>query len=237
MAQGQWLSVLARLQAGLTDDEKDDPQLRLWAQRLMQPLAHHLRDEGVGQWLCLSRDRCYAWYAEYPVRPPVYTLNGFIFVLIGLYDWAAATFDEEATRLFRAGLATLHNALPLWDNTPLSTYDLAHLSWVGGRLQPKQARIYHGVHIHQLQWLSKATCDPRWACVARVWRTYLDKSPSARRSLRKECGKHFPSLAWERPVPFDKTLSTPPASTRARSSGRRGRRPPPGWTAPRRGQR
>ena len=40
------------------------------------------------------------FYEEYPIEPGHYVLNGFIFALIGLYDFHQISGDEHAKNLF-----------------------------------------------------------------------------------------------------------------------------------------
>lgn len=208
MAQGQLLSVMARLYASQEDREQSDPKLRNYALKTMKPLERHFKKGGLMQWFCIpGSEECLVWYAEYPTDPPVYTLNGYIFTLIGLYDWARANQDEKAAKLFWDGIATLEKVLPLYDNRPVSAYDLSHYSWIKKGVPPNCKLNYHLIHIRQLEWLSKATCSEKWSCIASVWSSYISSTPSKRESLRKQCFKYFPESYWDPVVPFDKISS------------------------------
>src|SRR5437588_2967626 len=52
------------------------------------------------------------WFEEHPMDPPSHVLNGHVFALWGVLDWARATGDESAWQLWRQGAATLGRHLP-----------------------------------------------------------------------------------------------------------------------------
>ena len=49
----------------------------------------------------------YLWLQEYPASSPDYTLNGFMFASIGLYDHYRATGDRRALELFKGAATTV----------------------------------------------------------------------------------------------------------------------------------
>ncbi|KAK6011313.1 D-glucuronyl C5-epimerase [Ostertagia ostertagi] len=79
------------------------------------------------------------WYEEYPTSPGSYVLNGFIYSLIGLYDFKNVKLGDEAlelkvrhgveraSKLFSTGMASLRALLPLYDTGSGSIYDLRHM--------------------------------------------------------------------------------------------------------------
>jgi hypothetical protein len=70
----------------------------------------------------------YSFIAEYPNNPQCYTLNGNIFALIGLYDWAKETGSKTADKLFKDGALTLSKILPYYDIGALSSYDICYVT-------------------------------------------------------------------------------------------------------------
>jgi hypothetical protein len=200
MAQGLFLSTVARVYT--RSEPADQARLAALAKRLQNPLQHHLSEGGLQSHLCY-RGECHVWFAEYPVEPQEYTLNGFMFTLQGLRDWAYVSGDSEATALFQAGLVTLAKALPLFDSAPFSTYDLAHLSWGAWKIKPNYLSGYHATHCAQLRDIADETRDERWRCVADVWNEkYLGKEVD----LAARCRGQFPN-AWWAEIPYDDRLA------------------------------
>ncbi|KAK4475726.1 hypothetical protein MN116_000989 [Schistosoma mekongi] len=131
------------------------------------------------------------WFEEYPFDPPIHVLNGFIYSLLGLYDYTKlpmsssdpliSAYLTKAQNLLDAGLASLSKLLPLFDSGSGSFYDLNHLyahynyesiklykskSFEKDSFQlssgPNRARwSYHVVHINQL--LTLVDLDPKRA--------------------------------------------------------------------------
>ena len=103
----------------------------------------------------------HVWYEEYPTQPNVYILNGFMYSLLGLYDfWKTSqgldqfrTSSELSRTLFLDGLKSLKTLLPFYDTGSGSVYDLRHFTMPG--VEPKLARWdYHSLHVNLLYVLS-----------------------------------------------------------------------------------
>lgn len=112
------------------------------------------------------------FFAEWPTRPPDYTLNGAMFTMLGVYDWSrlgvANWAERAAARSFETTLVTLRRLLPYYDMGRISAYDLSYLTYPGR--QPHIVAKYHGVHGYLLHALVSITGDPvfrewevRWA--------------------------------------------------------------------------
>jgi heparosan-N-sulfate-glucuronate 5-epimerase len=155
LAQGFGLSVLSRAYR-LTGDER-----------------YIAAGEAALEYLLLSTDEggptttlaalhpslaSYVWHEEWPVSPPPYTLNGFMFVLLGLYDWGElpvhSVATERAREAFQQGMATLLVVLPYFDLGGFTAYDLRHLL-IGA--PPLPASDYHAVHIGTIHALRRIT--------------------------------------------------------------------------------
>ncbi|VDN03778.1 unnamed protein product [Thelazia callipaeda] len=114
------------------------------------------------------------WFEEYPTTPGTFVLNGFLYSLIGLYDFAqlsALRGDEnDSAALFSIGLESLRTFLPLFDTGSGTLYDLRHLNLRGA---PNLARWdYHSVHIYLLKWLYIITKDELFNVTADRWAAY-----------------------------------------------------------------
>jgi len=143
MAQGQALSVFAR--AYHVSGEK------LFAQagaKVLDFLSVPIEDGGTRTTLAALHPALasYVILEEYPFTPPTYTLNGFQFTAMGLYDWSMAGADtsEQAGALFSRCVDTLEVILPYFDLDDFTCYDLSHLTM--DREQPHIGVNYHAYH-------------------------------------------------------------------------------------------
>uniref|UniRef100_A0AC35G3D7 Heparosan-N-sulfate-glucuronate 5-epimerase n=1 Tax=Panagrolaimus sp. PS1159 TaxID=55785 RepID=A0AC35G3D7_9BILA len=161
MAQGHALSVLTRAYL-LTNDTRFVKAAKK-SLNLFNLLA---KDGGVKNQLF-----GFDWYEEYPTTPGSFVLNGFMYSLIGLYDFSTIKdFGNESKVLFENGLNSLRTFLPLYDTGSGSVYDLRHL---GLKSSPNIARWdYHAVHIYLLKWLHTITNDPFFNEIADRWIGY-----------------------------------------------------------------
>ncbi|KAL1501825.1 hypothetical protein ABEB36_007079 [Hypothenemus hampei] len=167
MGQGQAISVLARAY----HHSGGDPQFLNVALNALKPFRVSSVDGGV---LATFINK-YHWYEEYPTRPPLFVLNGFIFSLLGLYDlMTIAPVDQaqEAEFLFNEGMTTLKNLLPFFDTGSGTVYDLRHFT-LG--VAPNIARWdYHVTHINQLLLLSTIDDAPLFKTTAERWIGYMN---------------------------------------------------------------
>ena len=144
MAQGQAISLLSRL-----GPVTGDPSYLSAARKACEPLEREVAQGG----LCadfFGRP----FFEEYPTDPPSFTLNGFMFTLIGLYDLAMRG-EERARHLLDEGLMTLVYCLPFFDTGSVSAYHLGHIS-----NPPRSVHtsvVYHQVHVTLL----RALCSVR----------------------------------------------------------------------------
>lgn len=115
------------------------------------------------------------WFQEYLTDPHVYTLNGYMFTLLGLYDWAQVTESSEAKDLFDQGMETLLIVLPLYDMGNFTAYDLSFIThpeslpYLEPRL-PHVAARYHKVHIDLLNALHQITGNETVRQYEEAWR-------------------------------------------------------------------
>jgi hypothetical protein len=113
----------------------------------------------------------YIWIDEYLATPNVYTLNGYMFALLGLYDWSHVT--PSARKIFQRGLVSLKKMLPYYDLDAFTAYDLSFMT----NPQPKGphfGQAYHGVHIAQLKALYSVTGEEVLNDTANKWMSYIN---------------------------------------------------------------
>uniref|UniRef100_A0A915PQ54 heparosan-N-sulfate-glucuronate 5-epimerase n=1 Tax=Setaria digitata TaxID=48799 RepID=A0A915PQ54_9BILA len=164
MAQGHALSVLTRAYV-VTNDLK-------YLQTAKCALDLFNTEAAKGG--VLNKLFGHPWFEEYPTTPGTFVLNGFLYSLIGLYDFAQISASHgngnDSATLFSVGLESLRIFLPLFDTGSGSFYDLRHL---GLRIAPNLARWdYHSVHIYLLKWLYIITKDEFLNKTANRWAAY-----------------------------------------------------------------
>lgn len=153
MAQGQALSVFARAYL-LSGDSAFLQGGDLALECLQRPVA---------QGGCKTSMACLdgalsslIFFEEYPTRPESYTLNGFLFTVIGLYDWkcvksmcCSGVGGIEA--LFYECVKTIEAVLPFFDISGFSVYDLGYITF---NARKKYSFRYHACHVMQLHALN-----------------------------------------------------------------------------------
>lgn len=73
----------------------------------------------------------YIIFEGFITRPNNYTLNGFMFTLLGLYDWShvPSKTRDTAKLYFEKGIVTLEKILPYHDLGGFTAYDLTYLTY------------------------------------------------------------------------------------------------------------
>lgn len=119
-------------------------------------------------------------YEEYPTKPPLFVLNGFIYTLLGLYDLHVIEGENSvslAKKMFDDGMLSLKALLPLFDTGSGSFYDLRHFT-LG--VSPNIARWdYHATHVNQLFLLATLDSDPILINTAKRWEGYMQGKRAA----------------------------------------------------------
>lgn len=164
MAQGQAISLFSRV----FDVTKDKKYLEACALAI-RPLNVKVSEGGLLQYF-----QGHKYYEEYPTILPNYTLNGFMFALIGLYDTWVNTGSEEAGRAYKEGIETLILSLPYYDSVGISLYHLGHLN-VGENLGVHYAERYHLVHVHQLRVINQHENNDVIEYYINRWTSYVNK--------------------------------------------------------------
>ncbi|XP_034839949.1 D-glucuronyl C5-epimerase [Maniola hyperantus] len=171
MSQGHAISVLSRAY-----HRSGDASYLRAAQRALYLLDVPSHSGGVkAMWM----DK-YLWYEEYPTKPPLFVLNGFIYTLLGLYDLHVIEGENSislAKKMFEDGMISLKALLPLFDTGSGSFYDLRHFT-LG--VSPNIARWdYHATHVNQLYLLAGLDPDPILINTAKRWEGYMQGKRAA----------------------------------------------------------
>ncbi len=174
MAQGQTLSAFSRAYHMTKDKrylEAGDASLKF--------LLTDKKDGGTTTNLSdldPSLDN-YVFYEEYVSTPDNYTLNGYMFTLLGLYDWACLSeqYDEvpknDAKRAFDDGIRTLEKILPYYDIGGYTTYDLGHITFDD---VPHVVPKYHMYHILLADNLYTVTGSSVLKKYIDLWKSYIE---------------------------------------------------------------
>lgn len=163
MAQGQALSLLERVWRITGNDV-----FRRAGHRALASFSVSVAKGGV-----LRVWRGHPFYEEYPTTErPTLVLNGFLFALIGLHEFAAKTGDREAERLWRRGEASAAAVLRLYDmGGGASSYGLAHLA--GGPAPVPVADVYPYIHVVLTRVMYKITGRKVYRAMSQRWKAAL----------------------------------------------------------------
>ncbi|GMR41718.1 hypothetical protein PMAYCL1PPCAC_11913, partial [Pristionchus mayeri] len=174
MGQGHALSLLSRAYL-----RKGEERYLLAALNALKPFSKMASAGGVR-----NEFFSHPWFEEYPTTPGTFVLNGFMYSLIGLHDYAQlekmspsppSSFSlsfSTASSLFDEGLSSLRALLPLFDTGSGSMYDLRHVAL---NTPPNLARWdYHAVHVYLLKWIVSITGDETLDQVANRWIDYAN---------------------------------------------------------------
>ena len=169
LAQGQGISVLVR-----AHKESNDSKYFEAARRAFVSFQTPIVDGGVA----FTDEAGDLWLEEYIVAPPTHILNGFIWALWGVYDYALATKENAARELFKCGVDTLLNNLPRYDLGFWSLYEQS-----GTSLPMVASTFYHRLHIVQLRVMYRLTNEREFAQVADLWEAYTHSRANRTRAL------------------------------------------------------
>ena len=160
MAQGLGMSLLTRMAA-----QTGDPRYLRAAISALGPLRTSVRNGGV-----VAKFFGHPFYEEHPTTPPMFTLNGFMYTLVGLHDLDIAAPRSDAGALYARGLATLIDALRYFDLSSTSSYALSHIT------NPPRGVYtipsYHQIHVMLLRALDSISPDRTLRLTAERWAAY-----------------------------------------------------------------
>lgn len=172
MAQGQVLSVLSRAYV-MTEDERYLDA----GKRTFDFMITPIKDGGT---LTTLEDfhpslNNYIFFEEYISNPNSYTLNGYMFAVLGLYDWVKVNKvigneEDIYNEYFESSMKSLVKVLPYYDIGGFSAYDLGHYTY---SKEPHIGNSYHMVHISLLHALYYVTEEPMLKFYEQSWSSYV----------------------------------------------------------------
>ena len=158
MAQGQGISLLLRMQQLRPGQRFPDI-----CQRAMRAFQRPVADGGV----TTTFPDGTPVFEEFPTSPPSMVLNGHIFGLLGIYDYAHFFGDKNAAGMFEAAVAGLKTNLRRYDTGFWNRYDLHPTARLA-------SPMYVRVHVQLLHILAELTGDPFFQNYAAKWQAYLN---------------------------------------------------------------
>ncbi|MBS2970723.1 D-glucuronyl C5-epimerase family protein [Metabacillus sp. KIGAM252] len=174
MAQGQALSVFSRAYE-VTKDIKYKLAGNASFNFLTTPVSKGGTMTDLSHISSKWKDQI--WFEEYVTSPKNnYTLNGYIYTLLGLYDWGynpemASYGGEKAKILFQRGQDSVKKILLKYDVGGYTAYDLSHLTL---KQEPHVVIEYHRVHISQMYVMYRLTGSKYFLEYYNRWKSYVD---------------------------------------------------------------
>jgi len=169
LAQGQGVSLLCRAHR----ETGRDAYLEA-ARAAFHALTVNVADGGVR----LPDGPDGAWLEETIVDPPTHILNGFLWAMWGVHDYAVTSGERTAEELLGACARTLRRHVASFDCGFWSLYEQS-----GTRLQMLASPFYHSLHISQLSITARLLGLPELEEWSRRWRAYADDPQCRRRAL------------------------------------------------------
>ena len=118
------------------------------------------------------------FFEEYVSNPSSYTLNGYMFTLLGIYDWKILTETypnvvgrNSAGKVFSDGIESLCYIIHLYDVGGFTNYDLGYMNF---DVEPRLIPGYHAIHIELLHNLYSITKVPRLKEYEERWIRYIE---------------------------------------------------------------
>jgi heparosan-N-sulfate-glucuronate 5-epimerase len=141
MAQGEAASVLVRAYYLTNDSIYIDS-----AKKSLAPFFVSIECGGV-----MSKiDKKYIFLEEYPTQNPAHVLNGFMYALIGLYDFNIIANEVKFKILFDDLIESLSANINNWSAGEWSLYDYPRVSFANNYCTSS----YHNLHVSQLRWFT-----------------------------------------------------------------------------------
>ncbi|MEW6348555.1 MAG: D-glucuronyl C5-epimerase family protein [Thermodesulfobacteriota bacterium] len=163
LAQGQAISVLIRAY-GLTREEEYGHKARLGFNAFRCEASAH-----PGGVLC--RDEEGTWLEETILSRPNHILNGFVWALWGVRDYAVWSGDPFAGRLYHEAEQTLARRLDVYDVGFWTCYDDSRKT--GPPIMPASP-YYQRLHVVQMQAMYELTHNDVYLQTHRKWLAYAD---------------------------------------------------------------
>ncbi len=163
LAQGQALSLLLRAGGIAPRSAYEDA-----CHRAVRAFYHRVEDGGVAAHF---PDGALA-FEEYPTSEPSLVLNGILFALLGLHDYATHFSDARAQACFEAGVLGVKKNLFRYDTGYWNFYDLH-------RSRRLASAMYVAIHVRLLRAFAALLGEEEFARAAEHWNSYL-QSPFCR---------------------------------------------------------
>ena len=180
LAQGQGISVCLRAYK-LSQDER---YLEA-AEKAFKSFCYLAKEHPGGT---LDDSEGYTWLEEYIVETPNHVLNGFIWALWGVRDYAVFMNDKYAWELWHSCVKTLRENLDHYDLGFWTTYDMVNFNLDGQPIMPCSI-YYQNLHVVQMKAMYRLTSDlvfkryeEKWNAqltnifskiVSQIWKTYF----------------------------------------------------------------
>lgn len=155
MGQGQPLSLFSRL-------AREDASDTRWRELADATFRSFNGWRALGRpWITTMDPRGQLWFEEYAGDvEPLLVINGHIFALYGLYDYAMLTGDPHAVDFFDGGATTVRNYIETFRVPGGVSYYCVRDGYCQ---RPEwQNSSYHPIHIQQLRMLGQMTGDTRF---------------------------------------------------------------------------
>ena len=164
LAQGQGISVCLRVYNLIQDERYLD------AAKGAFKSFYYLAKEHPGG--ILDDSEGYTWLEEYIVEFPNHVLNGFIWALWGVRDYAVFMNDKYAWELWHSCVKTLRENLGHYDLGFWTTYDL--IKFIPARQPVMPSSIYYqNLHVVQMKAMYRLTSDPVFKHYEKKWDSQL----------------------------------------------------------------
>lgn len=184
LAQGQGISVCLRAYQLSNDEHYLDA-----AKKAFNSFYFLARKHSGG---VLDDSEGYKWLEEYIVKPPNHVLNGFIWALWGVRDYAVYMNDAYAWELWHACLKTLQANLKHFDLGFWTTYDLVKFN--PGKLPTMPSSLYYQkLHVLQMRLMYQLTSDPIFDHYQKKWNLQLGNKISR---IKSQLWKAYFKLRW-----------------------------------------
>jgi hypothetical protein len=169
LAQGNGVSMLVRAAT-----ETGDAAFAVAAHRGFRSLELPLSQGGV----LVTDAQGDVWIEEYIVEPPSHILNGFIWALWGVYDYARWSRRPSASALWEACIQTLEARLDDFDTGWWSLYEAPTT-----RCRMLASLYYHRLHAVQMRVLGDLTGNDVFVARATRFEAYARQPVSRARAF------------------------------------------------------
>ena len=179
MAQGEGISLLLR--AFSVDNNL------IYLKTTQEAIKPFQRDTHQGGVVDFLNDGS-LFFEEYPTQPASHVLNGFVFALLGVYDYARYYEEPWAHQLVEKGIKSLENNWRAWDTGYWTLYDLHPTHRLA-------SHMYHTLHIRQMGVLADLFQNDNLRAIHLRWAKMKRNVYNQGRWL---CGKCFEKIRLRR---------------------------------------